>query len=84
MHYDSFSELFYSICEIKKNVVKLKTKELSLFKQQFYNLPFREWQLSLLWEFIWNDKSYDEILFIFSQKKLIKKEGDVIGSRKID
>ena len=81
MCFDNFSELFYRVCEIKKNVVKLNSTELSLFKKQFYNRPFREWQLSLLWEFIWDDKSYDEIFFIFSQKKLIKKEGDVIGKR---
>lgn len=81
MKYDNFTTLFDSICEIKKNVVKLSLEERASFKSQFFNLNFSEWSLNLLWEFIWDDKSYNEILYIFTQKKMIKREGDQLGKR---
>lgn len=79
MEYNNFNSLFYSICEIKKNVVKLSIEERATFKRQFFNLDFSDWCLNLLWEFIWDDKSYEEIYIIFLNKKLIKKEGDQFG-----
>lgn len=73
MNYTDFNTLFYNICEIKQNMVKLKLEELRTFKQQFFQMDFPEWRLRLLWEFIWDDKSYEEIYYIFSKKKLIEK-----------
>ncbi len=73
MNYDDFNTLFYSICEIKQNMVKLKLNELRAFKTEFFQLDFPEWRLQLLWEFLWDDKSYEEIYHIFSEKKLIEK-----------
>ena len=71
MKYEKFSDLFYSICEIKIYVVKLRGKELEDYKKFFYNLNFPKWRLDLLWEFIWSDKTLDEITRIFKSKKLI-------------
>lgn len=71
MEFANFKQLFNGICEIKKTVVKLKSKELEAYKRAFFRMQFNEWQLSLLWEFIMNDKSYNEIYDIFKSKKLI-------------
>lgn len=76
MKYDDFDTLFYNICEIKESMVKLKSSELRNIRKQFFELDFPEWRLQLLWEFIWDDKSYDEIYHIFSEKKIIKKVGE--------
>lgn len=73
MEYDDFSALFYNICELKKTIVKLKLEELTVAKKQFFELDFPEWRLQLLWEFIWDDKTYSEIYSIFSEKGLLKK-----------
>ena len=73
MKYEDFSALFYNICEIKQNIVKLHLKELERFKKSFFSLDFPEWRLQLLWEYIWDDKSYDEIFYIFNEKKILKK-----------
>ena len=72
MEYNDFNELFYNICEIKQSIVQLQLVELTQFKREFFKLNFPEWRLQLLWEYIWNDKSYNEIYYIFTKKKLIK------------
>lgn len=81
MNYINFTDFFYNICEIKQNVVKLNQQQVYSFKRKFYKQPFPEWQLSLIWEFIWDDKSFDEVFLIFSNKRLIKKEGGQLGKR---
>lgn len=78
---NSLDELFLTICVLQKSIVKLKLKELTNFKQTFYSLSFPTWQLNLLWELIWQDRSVIEVASIFINKKLLK-EGDTIG--KID
>lgn len=72
MDYCDFSALFYDICENKQNIVKLVRIEKHQFKKQFFNLNFPEWRLNLLWEYIWDDKTYEEIFHIFNEKKLLK------------
>lgn len=75
---DQLDELFLSICILKHSIVKLKSKELTNFKHNFYSLNFPTWQLNLLWEMIWDDRSSIEVATIFINKKLLK-EGDTIG-----
>jgi len=71
MEYTNFKQLFSRICEIKQNVVKLNSKDLVEYRRNFFRLHFQEWQLTLLWEFIWDDKPYEEVKQIFESKKLI-------------
>lgn len=61
----NIKELAYVICQKKENVVKLSRKELKEFKTNFYSQPFIHWQLDLLWEYIWNDVTLEEIKKIF-------------------
>ena len=49
------------VCQTKKSEIKLNGKELKNAKDKFYQDDFKEWQLDLLWELIWNDISLDEI-----------------------
>lgn len=69
MYYTDFSTLFDDICKNKQNIVKLSLMELYLFKRDFYKLPFSEWKLNLLWEYVWSDKSYSEIFYILTKSK---------------
>lgn len=78
---NTLDELFLTICVLQKSIVKLKLEELTNFKRTFYSLSFPVWQLNLLWELIWQDRSAIEVASIFINKKLLK-EGDTIG--KID
>ena len=58
-------EMAYIICQKKENMVKLSRKELKEYKIAFYSQKYREWQLDLLWEYIWGDISFEEIKNIF-------------------
>lgn len=73
MKNNDFSALFYNICKIKKSIVKLDLKKLETFKGVFFSLDFPEWRLQLLWEYIWDDKTYEEVFYIFDKKNLLKK-----------
>ena len=53
------------ICIEKKFVVKLSNENLRKYKTNFYSQPFKNWQLDLLWEYIWGDISLKEIKKIF-------------------
>lgn len=57
----NIKELAYVICQKRENVVKLSRKELKEYKTNFYSQKYREWQLDLLWEYIWGDISFEEI-----------------------
>lgn len=61
----SIKELAIVVCQKKKNVLKLSSEELKEFKTNFYSQPFIKWQLDLLWEYIWNDVTLEEIKKIF-------------------
>ena len=61
----SIQELAYVICQKRENVVKLSRKELKEYKTNFYSQKYKEWQLDLLWEYIWGDISLKEIKKIF-------------------
>ena len=61
----NIKELAYVICQKRENVVKLSRKELKEYKTNFYSQKYREWQLDLLWEYIWGDISFEEIEKIF-------------------
>lgn len=69
--YEDFKSLFMEIRQMKIYVVKLRGNDLHKFREMFYDLPFPEWRLDLLWEYIWDDKTYDEIYYIFKNSKLI-------------
>lgn len=61
----NIKELAYIICQKKENMVKLSRKELKEYKIAFYSQKYREWQLDLLWEYIWGDISFEEVKKIF-------------------
>ena len=71
INYTDLKQLFANICEIKKNVIQLKGKDLENCKKNFYNQKINKWQLNLLWEFIWDDKEYGEVKHVFESKHLI-------------
>ena len=53
------------ICIEKDFVVKLSIENLRKYKTNLYSQPFKNWQLDLLWEYIWGDISLKEIKKIF-------------------
>ena len=53
------------ICIERNFVVKLSSENLKKYKNYFYSQPFKNWQLDLLWEYIWGDISLKEIKKIF-------------------
>ena len=53
------------ICIEKDFVVKLSIENLRKYKTNFYSQPFKNWQLDLLWEYMWGDISLKEIKKIF-------------------
>ena len=53
------------ICIEKDFVAKLSIENLMKYKTNFYSQPFKNWQLDLLWEYIWGDISLKEIKKIF-------------------
>ena len=61
----NIKELAYVICQKRENMVKLNRKELKEYKTSFYSQKYKEWQLDLLWEYIWGDISLKEIKKIF-------------------
>lgn len=69
--YNDFKALFLDICEIKCFVLKLSSKDLRNFKNEFYNQQIPEWRLDLIWEYFFYDISYDEIYMIFKNSKII-------------
>ena len=53
------------ICVERNFVVKLSSENLKKYKNNLYSQPFKNWQLDLLWEYIWGDISLKEIKKIF-------------------
>lgn len=53
------------ICVERNFVVKLSNENLKKYKTNLYSQPFKNWQLDLLWEYIWGDISLKEIKKIF-------------------
>lgn len=68
---DEFSVFFYTTCENKQSIVQLPLKELRLYKRWFFNVDVPEWRLNLIWEYLWNYRTFDELVFIFKNKKII-------------
>ena len=64
----NIKELAYVICQKKENMVKLSRKELKEYKTSFYSQKYREWQLDLLWEYIWGDITFEEVKKIFKME----------------
>ena len=56
------------VCKTKESVVKLSSENLKKYKTNFYSQPFKIWQLDLLWEYLWDDISFEEIKKIFKLK----------------
>ena len=82
MMYNNFNELFNDINLLKQQVTTLSIYDRIMFKKDFFKQNFQEWQLSLIWEYFWDDKPYEEIYTIFLNKRLIKKEGDQLGKNR--
>lgn len=53
------------VCKNKESVIKLSIENLKKYKTNFYSQPLKNWQLDLLWEYIWGDISLKEIKKIF-------------------
>ena len=53
------------VCVERDFVIKLSNENLRKYKTNFYSQPFKNWQLDLLWEYIWGDISLKEIKKIF-------------------
>ena len=53
------------ICVERNFVVKLSNENLKKYKTNFYSQSLKNWQLDLLWEYIWGDISLKEIKKIF-------------------
>lgn len=70
--YNRFKDLFNDIRQIKGYVIKLKGQKLGEYCDYFYSLPFQEWRLDVLWEYIWGDRTYANICKVF---KMNIKEG---------
>lgn len=54
-------ELALDICQNRINVLKLSSKDLRKYKNNFYSQNFKVWQLDLLWEYIFGDITLEEI-----------------------
>lgn len=68
---NDFKCLFLKICDIKKNVLKLKSEDLKKYKSSFYSQNFPKWRLDLMWEFIWDDVDFETIKYIFENNRII-------------
>ena len=64
-------ELFKDVCKIKHYVLQLNGDKLRVFKKSFYQKNIAKWQLDLVWEFFWDDRTYEEMQFILQNKKII-------------
>ena len=64
-------ELFKDVCKLKSYVLQLNGDKLRVFKTEFYQKNIAKWQLDLVWEFFWDDKTYEEMQFILQNKKII-------------
>lgn len=54
------------ICVEKKNIQLKRGKELEQYKKWFYSQPFKTWKLDIIWEYIWNDRTLEEITRILN------------------
>ena len=68
---EQFCVFFYTICINKKNIVQLPLKDLQQFKCKFYSLNIPEWCLNSIWEYLWDYKTFFDVVYIFKSKKLI-------------
>ena len=64
-------ELCEDICKLKEYVLELDYKNLKKYKEFFYKKDIAKWQLDLIWEFIWDDRDYEEVIYILKKKKII-------------
>lgn len=71
MIYNDFKELWGHIRQIKQYVLELNLEELQKYKKLYYNQPISKWKLNLMWDYIFDYKSYNEIRSIFENSRLI-------------
>ena len=64
----NLKEYLGSICEKKKNMIKSNNENLRALKNEIYNLPLKEWQCDVIWEYICDYKSLGELKRIFKIK----------------
>ena len=60
--YEDIFELLDDICKIKSKVVKLKYNEVIKIRTQLYNLGFPEKKINVIWDFIWDYITYEELM----------------------
>ena len=64
----NLKEYLGSICEKKKNMIKLNNENLRTLKNEIYNQPLKGWQCDIIWEYICDYKSLGELKRIFKIK----------------
>lgn len=62
MKKDEFKTLFLSICIIKKDVIKLDRSSLAQYKCDFFKHKCARKYLDFMWEYIWGDMEYIEMM----------------------
>lgn len=67
----SFKDTFADINKLKEEVRSLDYKQIGSYRDQFYKKDYPEWILNLMWEYIWDDITYEQLYCIFKSKKMI-------------
>lgn len=71
-YYDIF-QLLDDICKIKYKVIRLPYKSVIQFRKNLYEIGFAEWVIDLLWDYVWDYRTYYQVKDIFEEKKKIIK-----------
>lgn len=73
--YGSIFELLNDVRKIKTKIKQLKYRDCIIFRTKLYKIGFPEWSIDRLWEYVWDDKSYEEVFEIyFNNRNKIKNE----------
>ena len=67
--YTNIFELLNDVKKVKGEITKLNYKDCITVRTKLYNTGFREWVINLLWEYVWGDKSYEEVFEIYFRNR---------------
>lgn len=70
-NYKSIQELFRDIKNIKYYIRHSSVNEVYAIRKKLYNSKCKRWQIDIIWDYVWDYKSYDEIKEIFIKNKVI-------------
>ena len=63
--YNKFIDLLDDAWIIKKKVTSLDYEGVMKIQHELYSMGFPEWKINVLWDFIWEYKSFKEMVRIF-------------------